>query len=471
MKPRHVLLLALALLAVAPASPAVPATPAGAAFADWQSAFNSGDRATYKGFLERRFPSHLKNLDDAMDFRARTGGFDLRAVESSDPDKLVAIVEDRDDEQFARLVLEVGAAPPHAVTLLSLDAIDTPAQFEPAHLNQAALIAALQARLASATAAGRFSGVVLVAKDDSPVFERAYGLADRERNVPNTLDTRFRIGSMDKMFTATSVLQLVQAGTVALDAPLGTYLPDYPNADVAKVTIRQLLTHTGGTGDIFTPEFDAHRLELKTLGDYEKLYGKRGLAFAPGSKYEYSNYGFILLGLVIERASGESYYDYVREHVYEPAGMTSTASEPEDVAVPDRSVGYTTGAGGKVVANTDTLPYRGTSAGGGYSTAGDLLKFAASLQAHELLDAAYTNMLTTGKVDVGDGFKYGFGFGDYTVNGVRCFGHNGGAPGMNGALSICPGDGYVVIALANLDPPSATGIEDFVTKRLPLPGT
>ena len=470
MKRGGVLLVALLLLAVAPA-PAVPATPAGAAFADWQSAFNSGDRATYKAFLERRFPSHLKNLDNAMDFRARTGGFDLRAIESSDPDKLVAIVEDRDDEQFARLVLEVGDALPHTVTLLSLDAIDTPARFEPAHLNQAALIAALQVRLASASTAGRFSGVVLVAKNDAPVFERAYGLSDRELNIPNTLDTRFRIGSMNKMFTATAVLQLVQAGKVALDAPLRTYLPDYPNADVAKVTIRQLLTHTGGTGDIFTPEFDAHRLELKTLDDYENLYGKRGLAFPPGSKYEYSNYGFILLGLVVERASGQNYYDYVREHVYEPAGMTSTGSEPEGVSVPDRSVGYTMGVGGRVIPNTDTLPYRGTSAGGGYSTAGDLLKFAASLQTHKLLDAAYTDMLTTGKVDVGDGFKYGFGFGDYTVNGVRCFGHNGGAPGMNGALSICPADGYVVIALANLDPPSATGIEDFVSKRLPLGGT
>ncbi len=468
MKPGHLLLLALSLIAAAPAPPAVPATAAGEAFTAWQSAFNSGDRATYKAFLERWFPSHLSSLDGAVDFRARTGGFDLRAVESSEPDQLVAIVEDRDNEQFARLSLEVANAPPHVVTRLSLEAMDTPAQFEPSHLSQAALISALQARLTSASVAGRFSGVVLVAKYDAPVFERAYGLADRERNIPNTVDTRFRIGSMNKMFTATAVLQLVQAGKVALDAPLGTYLPDYPNADAAKVTIRQLLTHTGGTGDIFTPEFDAHRLDLKTLDDYEKLYGKRGLAFPPGSKYEYSNYGFILLGLVVERVSGQSYYDYVREHVYEPAGMTSTGSEPEEVAVPNRSIGYTIGSGGNVVPNTDTLPYRGTSAGGGYSTAGDLLKFAKSLQAHRLLEAAYTDMLTTGKVDAGDGFKYGFGFGDSIVNGIRCFGHTGGAPGMNGALSICPADGYVVIALANLDPPAATGIEDFVTKRLPL---
>ena len=160
------------------------------------------------------------------------------------------------------------------------------------------------------------------------IFARAYGHADREHNIANTLETRFRIGSMNKMFTAVATLQLVEAGKINLDAPLGTYLPDYPNKDVAtQVTIAELLDHTGGTGDIFGPQFDAHRLEVQSLQDYEKLYGSRGLAFTPGSKWDYSNYGFILLGLVIEKISGKSYYDYVREHVYAPAGMTSTGSE------------------------------------------------------------------------------------------------------------------------------------------------
>jgi D-alanyl-D-alanine carboxypeptidase len=351
---------------------------------------------------------------------------------------------------------------------LNLDAIATPAEFEPAHESEADLVAALRDKMPKDAAAGLFSGTVLLAKDGAPIFEAAYGLADRERNLPNTLNTRFRIGSMNKMFTATSVLQLVQAGKIALDDPLGKYLTDYPNQDVAKVTIRQLLTHTGGTGDIFTPEYDAHRLELKTLADYEKLYGQRGVEFPPGSKYEYSNYGFILLGLTIEKVSGETYYDYVREHVYEPAGMTSTASDPEDDAVSDRSIGYTT-MDGKMHPNTDTLPYRGTSAGGGYSTVGDLLKFATSLQSHKLLDARYTDMLTTGTVDTGGGRKYGFGFGDETYNGARCFGHSGGAPGMNGSLEICPVPGYVIAVLSNLDPSAATRIADFIAKRLPLP--
>ena len=158
------------------------------------------------------------------------------------------------------------------------------------------------------------------------LFSGAYGLADREKKVANKLDTRFRIGSMNKMFTAVSILQLVQAGKIKLTDPLGKYITDYPNQDVAtKVTIHHLLTHTGGTGDIFGPEFDAHRLELKTLNDYVALYGKRAPAFEPGSRWVYSNYGMVLLGVVVERVSGQSYYDYVAEHVYKPAGMTLTA--------------------------------------------------------------------------------------------------------------------------------------------------
>src|SRR5207244_7883770 len=123
-------------------------------------------------------------------------------------------------------------------------------------------------------------------------------------------------------------------------------------------------------GDIFGPEFNAHRLELRTLNDYVALYGKRGLAFEPGSRWEYSNYGMILLGVTIERVSKQSYYEYVTEHIYKLAGMTLSGSEPESEAVRDRAIGYRRPPGGAWAPNTDTLPYRGTSAGGGYSTVG-----------------------------------------------------------------------------------------------------
>jgi D-alanyl-D-alanine carboxypeptidase len=301
--------------------------------------------------------------------------------------------------------------------------------------------------------------------------------AVRERKTLNTLQTRFRIGSMNKMFTAVAILRLVQAGKLRLDVPLGKYLTDYPNKDVAsKVNIEQLLTHTGGTGDIFGPEFDAHRLQLRTLQDFVKLYGNRGLRFEPASRWEYSNYGFILLGVVIEKVSGQNYCDYVREHVYVPAVMSSTGSEPEDEPVPDRSVGYTAAAGTTLRPNTgtlpyrrpntDSLPYRGSSAGGGYSTVQDLLSVANALQENRLVNAQYTEMLTTGKIETTHCSHYAYGFEGRTINGLRRFGHAGGAIGMNGDLEICPDVGYVVVILANLDPPAAARISDFITNRL-----
>jgi CubicO group peptidase (beta-lactamase class C family) len=262
----------------------------------------------------------------------------------------------------------------------------------------------------------------------------------------------------------------VQAGKINLSDPVGKYLTDYPNKDIAtKVTIYQLLTHTGGTGDFFGPEFDAHRLELKTLQDYIKLFGERPPQFQPGSRWEYSNYGFLMLGVIIERVSGKSYYDYVSENIYAPAGMTSTGSFPEDQTVPNRSIGYThqSDAGG-LQPNTDTLPYRGTSAGGGYCTVEDFLRFANALANHKLLNAQNTDLLTTGKVDTPRGDKYAFGFMDNSgATPPRHFGHGGGAPGMNGDLQIFPQTGYVIVVLSNLDPPAASRISDFIANRLP----
>ena len=353
------------------------------------------------------------------------------------------------------------AAPPAQASL-------RPADLAVRRLSEAELASAVRAKVDAQAAGGRFQGAVLVARNGRVIFSEAKGLADRDAGTPNTLETRFRMGSMNKMFTATAIMQLVQAGKVKLDAPLGTYLTNYANRDVAtKVTIHHLLTHTGGTGDIFGPEFSAHRLELKTLDDYVKLYGARGLEFEPGSKWEYSNYGFLLLGVIVERVSGQSYYDYVRDHIFMPARMTGSGSEPEDVAVPGRAKGYLQQKGAWV-PNADTLPYRGTSAGGGYTTVGDLLRFASALTGHALLDAKHTALLTTGKVETGRGDRYAYGFVEGVNGGVRSFGHSGGAPGMNGDLRIFPDSGYVVAALANTGS-GASQVVSWVSDRLPAP--
>ncbi|MGO8959019.1 MAG: serine hydrolase domain-containing protein [Streptosporangiaceae bacterium] len=449
------------------------AEPSVRQFSAWLDVFNSGDRERYAKFLADSFPTRLALLDQEMAFRELTGGFDLRKLERVSATEVSGLAQERASDQFACFELTVAATEPHVIASLDLTAVPRPAEFPIARLTEGEAIAGIQAVLSEDAARDRFSGAVFVARNGQVLFSRAYGLADRERGIPNTLQTRFRIGSMNKMFTAVAILQLVEAGKVELTAPLGDYLAGYPNRDVAvKVAIRHLLTHTGGTGDIFGPEFEAHRQELRTLGDYVQLYGDQGLQFEPGSRWQYSNYGFILLGAVIEKVTGQTYYDYVKAHIYQPAKMTATGSQPEDQAIPDRSVGYMKPPGtAKPVPNTDTLPYRGTSAGGGYSTVEDLARFAWALLGHQLLRPDSTQLLITGKVEPAPGARYAYGFEDgRDAEGNGSVGHGGGAPGMNGDLRIYPKSGYIVVVLANMDPPTAQGIADWLDARLPTQG-
>jgi len=456
----------VAICAVCLAQPRFPNSAAGHQCAAWLDSFNRGDTNAHREFLEKNFPSQVSKLEREMRFRQMTGGLDVKKVEESTPTKIVVLVQERESDQMGRLTMEVQSDTPHQIASIDIQAIPRPAEFALPYLSQSETVAAARKYIEKQVAADNFSGAVMITKDGKTVFAEAYGMANRESKVPNTLQTRFRIGSMNKMFSAVATLQLAQARKLELKETVGKYLTDYPNQDIAtKVTLQQLLTHTGGTGDIFGPEFETHRLELRTIADYIALYGNRGPKFEPGTRWEYSNYGFILLGAIIEKVSGQSYYGYVREHIFEPARMTSTGSEPEDKAIPDRSMGYTK-IGSAWAPNTDTLPYRGTSAGGGYSTVEDLTRFAEAIKNHKLLDVLYTGMLTTGKPGTPN-MSYAYGFEDRLVHGIRCFGHGGGAPGMNGDLKICPETGYVVAVLANLDPPAATRVSEFILNRLP----
>jgi D-alanyl-D-alanine carboxypeptidase len=350
--------------------------------------------------------------------------------------------------------------------LLAASAVSAGAQ-----TTEQAALTAIKAEVARQAAESSFSGAVLIAKAGKPLFETAYGYADRESKIPNTLTTKFRFGSMAKMFTGVAIIQLIQAGKLSLNDPIAKYLPDYPNKDVAAVTIYQLLTHTGGTGDIFGPEYMSHRDGLHEIRDYLALYGTRGPDFPPGSRWAYSNYGYLILGRIIEVVSGQRYDDYLRDHIFTPAGMHATGDDESHV--PGLSVPYTRGgipgSTGPLRSAADMLTDRGTSAGGGYSTVGDFLKFATALTSNRLLDAKYTALLTTGKVETTrPGTRYAFGMDDETLpNGARRIGHSGGGPGQNGTLSIFPASGYVVVVLANLDPPAADAIGQFVESRLP----
>ena len=436
----------------------VAADPARQVLDAWLEAFNSGDRTRLEAFRDRYQPA--LDVDGLLEFRAETGGFRLVRYETADAGAARALLQERESDTVARIEVALESGKPART---SVRAIDPPDDLRVARLSQQDALDALVAKADEKAAKDAFSGVLLVARGETLLLQRAWGEADRAAKACVAPDTKFRIGSMNKMFTAVATLQLVQAGKLSLDDTVGDVLPAYPNAEVAKATIRQLLTHSGGTGDIFGPEFDAQRLSLKTHGDYLRLYGARGATHPPGQEQRYSNYGFVLLGAIIERVSGQTYYDYVDAHVFAPAGMHDSGSLPEDVAVPRRAKAYQRRDGAWVDA-ADTLPYRGTAAGGGYSTADDLLKFARALQSGRLLSPALLAEATRAQVH-----GYGYGFNAREDAGSPSFGHGGGAPGMNGDLRIYPKQGLVVVALANVDPPAASRLVDYYLLRMPLP--
>lgn len=458
--------LPLALLAQSPAAQEAAAAapsesavdPARRALDAWLAAFNSGERGPLEAFRDRWKPD--MDVDWMLEFHAETGGFRLVRHEPSEPGKAFALLQEMESDTVARMRMEVTAGAP---ARLEIRTIDPPEDLRVARMTAQGAIDALVAKADAQAAKDAFSGVLLFANGDDVLLQRAWNRAGAPADAPVTLDTRFRIGSMNKMFTAVATLQLVHAGRLSLDGTVGDYLPGYPNAEIAKVTVRQLLTHSGGTGDFFGPEFDAQRLSLRTHDDYVRLFGARGPTHAPGAEQRYSNYGFLLLGAIIERASGQSYYDYIDTHVFAPAGMQRSGSLPEDVDVPGRATGYMRKDGAWVDA-ADTLPYRGTAAGGGYTTAGDLLKFARALLAGALLPPELLAEATRNQTP-----WYGYGFMSRVQDGVRMFGHGGGAPGMNGDLRVYPDHGIVVVGLANVDPPAANRLIDYYLLRMPLP--
>ena len=457
------LLAGLTLPAFALAQVALPSSPAGAATKAYLEALNSRDQAKAAAFIKDRFPTSPVDADGFVGFGRQVGGFDLVRIETATPTALTALVRERYSEGFARLEIETDPASSTLIKTLSARVVQRPADItaDPL-LDDAALAKAVADKL---TMMGEdYSGVVLIARKGKPFIAFAQGLADRDRNVPITQATKFRVGSMNKMHTAVAVLQLAQAGRIDLQAPLITYLKDYPNAAWARtVTLRQLLLHTGGAGDFFGPEYEKRRDNLRTLQDFVDLYGAREPSFEPGAKREYANFGFILLGRVVEVVSGQSYYDYVEEHIFKPAGMGGSGFAPETTAVPGRALAYErTGDSWKPASS---LPWRGTSAGGGYSTAEDFLKFAMALYDGRLLDEKYRKLMTSVQFDDGHGRKYGYGL--YILRSdMPVVGHGGGAPGMNGDLRVLNSGEGVVVTLSNVAPPFLAGsIAQFAAER------
>ncbi len=332
----------------------------------------------------------------------------------------------------------------------------------------------LQTYLDSVANDNKLSGVLLVAKNGVTVASKAAGTANKATGAAIDLSTKFNLGSMNKMFTAVAVAQLAQAGKLAFTDTVGKHLPDYPNKEVSeKVTIHHLLTHTSGMGMYFNEKFMAQREKLLTVAAHLPLFVADPLAFPPGEKFQYSNAGYMVLGAIIEKVSGQDYYSYVQEHVYKPAGMNDTGFYQPGRETPNLAVGYSRMSpngqpGEEIRDNNNMREIKGGPAGGGFSTAPDLVKFHQALFNYKLLDKAHTELVTTGKVDGPRGMgKYGYGFGENSSGGKRSVGHNGGAPGIAANFEMFPESGYTAVALMNTDPPALMPIAKAIREKIP----
>jgi CubicO group peptidase (beta-lactamase class C family) len=281
-----------------------------------------------------------------------------------------------------------------------------------------------------------------------------------------TLDTAFNLASMGKMFTGVAAAQLVEAGKLRFGDRIGKYVPQLP-ARLRSITVAQLLDHTSGLGDFLgDPGYERLRPTLTTLSAYLPLVSRETLQFRPGTRWAYSNSGFLLAGLAIEQASGQSYAAYLAQHVWKPAGMRHTGCYIRSHLPAFAAVGYVTPS----TTNTATLPPVGTSAGGCYSSARDLLAFARALETGKLLGPALARVVTTTKVRApGGGYGFGFGIRNGRPGDPPTIWHNGGAPGAGGELDINPKLGIVAVTLGNVDPTQVFPVVDATLNALRVP--
>ena len=400
-------------------------------------------------------------------------GVDLLEIRMRDADTVVALMRGHLYGSLVGVTMNLDGTPEAKV--VDFDPGPAPVWSPPSNerLSQADVGARALALAAKGCQAGVFSGAVLVARGSEVLAKTACGQANRRYEVLNTVKTKINLGSMDKMFTAVSAMQLVEAGKLSLDDSLDKYLDDtwLPKDISSKIKIRHLLTHTSGLGSFIDNDFTkSSRRDFVKLDDYKRLIHGETLAFEPGSSYAYSNTGMFLVGAVIEKVSGQDYFDYVREHVFKPAGMTDTGCWPMEQPVPDLAMGYAWAPASPYGwrENSFQYLYRGTPAGGGYSTVDDLYRFAIALEQDRLVKRRSRDFLWT------DHPPNDYGAGFMITNSVAgpIVGHEGFFNGVSAQLEIYPDRGFIVAILGNQDwaaPGLGDAIRSLIASSAPSP--
>ena len=442
-----------------------PDTPAGKRAEEILNFLNSADRNALAQYIVDNFSERFKNfaplekhLNFFSDVYDRNQGFELYGIVESSEYGLTALVRSKLTGLWLNIIVRVSADPPHRIDGIGLRPAAPPEEISTdknLSLSDQDVVAYLDAFLKKQVEADMFSGSVLLAKNGDALFKGAYGMASKRFGVPNKIDTKFNLGSMNKMFTAVAIAQLVEKGRLSYNDNLGKYLgEDWITPVVGeKVRIKHLLSHTSGLGSYFNKKFmESSRLLYRFVDDYKPLIKDDSLRFEPGTQWSYSNTGMFLLGAVIEEITGQSYFDYVRENIFKPAGMVNTDSYEMDHPVPNLAIGYSKEFGDQGGSewrnNIFDHVVKGGPAGGGFSTVEDLLKFDQALRSHKLVSKESVDLLMSPKPELSSP-QYGYGFGIQHIGDEPIVGHSGGFPGISSVLRMYIKSGYTVVILSN----------------------
>ena len=464
-------------------APALPDTPAGRLGGELIRHFNTDTGEQLRRWATSAASSEMP-ADDQADFvktltaaARESGGVDLAAVRPGQRSgNLLLTVKSRRGGRYALVVVAADPSAPAKLLRAALRPAEDPALYADwpsGAVPPARMASLLHATLDRLARTSDFSGCVTVRTAAQTLFNECRGLADRDFAIPVDRETKFHIGSMDKMFTAVAIAQLVEAGKLSWTTTLAEAVPEYLDREAArKITVWQLLHHQAGLGDFFVPEFFQNREKFVNPADYLDLISRQPKIGEPGKQWVYSNAGFVLLGRIVENVSGEGYFDYVRHHVFEPAGMVSSGFDSQEDVTPKRAVGYFRDSPLTPVwkANWMTLPFKGSPAGGGYSTSTDLVRFAAALREGRLVESETLSRIFEDEAPVDGGMTDAAGFFEHLSSGRHIRGHGGGAPGMNADLAIVWETSAAVAVTSNEDAPIAQDLAERIADLLAAQG-
>lgn len=439
--------------------------------------FNSGDSDRIKRFIQEECTGRFKNypIEDHLrvflGFLQQTGGLEFHSIRTYDPprpEETVVILKDRNFESFRAFTLQFNEKDDHLITGIGFNDARTPSNVKEDPLTKKGFLQEVKKLVQRLSERKVFSGTLLVAKGENVLFSHAAGEASKRFHVPNNIDTKFNLGSMNKMFTSLTIMQLVEKGKLRLEDTLDKFVDEtwLPKDITSKIMIHNLLTHTSGLGSYFNEVYAKSSRQLfRKLDDYKPLIKVEKLTFEPGERYSYSNTGMFLLGVVIESVTEEDYFDYVRKVIYEPAGMKDSDCYDMDYPVENLAIGYSPDSSSKWGWQNNYYKHviKGGPAGGGFSTVVDLHRFALALLSEKFVSKASLKKMWTDHYKAG----YGYGFGIQEGPNGKVVGHGGGFSGINSNLDIFLDKGFIVAVMSNLDrgaSPLARRISTLLTR-------